>query len=38
MSKSTKKQLDNLALITMKVVLATKMIELLTVILKWLTS
>ena len=38
MSKSTKKQLDNLALITMKVVLATKMIELLTVILKWLTT
>lgn len=38
MSKGTKKQLDNLAIITMKVVLATKIIELLTVILKWLTS
>jgi|GEM_PF-6910066 len=38
MSKNTKKQLDNLALVTMKIALAIKLIELLTTILKWLTS
>ena len=38
MSKNTKKQLDNLALATMRLALAIKLIELLTVILKWLTT
>lgn len=38
MSKRTKKQLDNLALVTMRITLAIKLIELLTAILKWLTS
>lgn len=38
MSKRTKKQLDNLALVTMRITLAIKLIELLTAILKWLTT
>ena len=38
MSKSTKKQLDKLVLTTAKLVLATKMIELLKPILKCLTT
>lgn len=38
MSKNTKKQLDNLALVAMKLTLAIKLIELLTAILKWLTT